>query len=1147
MYPTHSASRRGFLGISVFWAVAVPALLAPAWPAAAQVQDALVGHWKLDDNGPTNLVADASPNQFHGTLDAATAERSVTGRLGRAIRFPAKGGVRLDRHAEALGKLSDFTISLWIQYDGGASRQLFTFSDGTLYHRVQVEVHNDRLHFGWQDGGDFAGFGTDSLSWTPGVWYHVVFVNDSRAGKSILRTNDLAWKTDVNTVSPATLHAAVQRIEIGSLNGEYPFHGCLADVRLFRRALPLAEQLALYEASPDPPPDPQWDSAKSAMLERHHRAERARQARERFFTDEAPHLSRTELQQKTDWLFQAEGDDLQTRTDKEIGWTRQLIQRLQEQHPTLDLADELAAVTQIEQRVADGATALAASATRQLYFDIRALKRRVLFRSPAVNFTDILCVDAPYPHRSPDTHGTFDQAEWVHESRFRSEMCATPGAKLLVLQDIGNVPRPLKLAPPDDFGCPVAMLGFDLSFAGDRAVFCMKPADERAYHLYEIGLDGGAASFRQLTRGGYSDIDPLYLPDGRYLFLSTRADVYAQCGMWARSYILTRCDPDGSHVRILTPGTEPEFSPSLLDDGRILFTRWEYVDKFANRIQSLWTIRPDGTAAAACWGNQSVQPDHLGEARQIPGTGKILFSGFGHHDVWAGCLGIVAPQAGLNFPHGLWKVTQERPWPEVGDGPLPTPGAADDYHTSGPYAAYKTPYPLSEQLFLVSARTGDLGGGFMHSAHDPALGKFKLYLMDVYGNRELLFEGDQNVLYAQPVRPRKSPPVLPEAADLPGTEGDRPTVRSGVFYSNNIFDHAPAEIRQHGRYLRVVESLPKNYSVGIVHSGGKPFGSAGPNTAWGVWGETFLPGRTPTPTTDVSWGDQTQFCGPATTLTGPLGVKQVHGTVPIRPDGSVCFEVPPCRMLYFQVLDQHHRAVHTMRSWVSVRPGEYRGCTGCHEGHQTAPAGQALAAGTVPAPLQAPPWGVRSLSYVQDIQPIFDRACAECHQADGVVVDTLDLTLRPDPVGETRWGGIFPEPYLTLLLGRNHQRLGGACPGFDGAGGYVAVPNTIATRYDTLPPLTYLSPKSRLIDKALDQRCCGRQLTSADLQLLIAWVDLWAMYRSDEELRQIEDPPAEWFPLWTCPPKMKSAPRVRTEYRQDEYRCPEDRLVIGAE
>lgn len=1145
MQRTSSPSRRGLLGALGCWLVGWSVLWTLASPAAAQSENGLLGHWTLDENGATDFVADASSSHFHGKLDTPTAERSVAGRTGRAMRFPAKGSVQLDQHAAVLGRLTDFTVSLWIQYDGGASRQLFTFSDGTLQHRVQVEVHNDRLHFGWQNGGGFAAFATDALAWTPGAWYHVVFANDSQAGKSILRSNDLVWKTDANTVSPATLQAPVKRIAIGSLNGEYPFHGCVDDVRLFRRPLPLPEQLALYEAESKTPTDPQWLAAKTAMLEQHRRTQQARQARDAFYAQEAPQLSGMELQQKADWLFQAEGDDLLTRTDKELVWTRELIQRLQQQDPTLDLSDALAALKAIEQRVAATAPAPAATQIRARYFDIRALKRRVLFQSPGVNFAEILCVEAPYTRRSPDTHGTFDQAEWVHESRFRSEMCASHGAKLLVLQDIANAPAPRKLAPPDDFGRPVAMLGFDLSFEGDRALFCMKPEDEKAYHLYEIGIDGGPQGFRQITSGGYSDIDPLYLPGGRYLFLSTRAEVYAQCGMWARSYILTRCDRDGSNLHILTPGTEPDFSPSLLDDGRILFTRWEYVDKFANRIQSLWTIRPDGTAAATCWGNQTVHPDHLGEARQIPGTGRILFSGFGHHDVWAGCIGIVDPKAGLNFPDGIWKVTQERPWPEVGDGPVSTPGATQHYHTSGPYAAYKTPYPLSAELFLVSARTGDLGGGFMHSAHDPTIGKFKLYLMDIYGNRELLYAGDQNVLYAQPVRPRPSPPLLPDLADLPGSEQDHPTIRPGVLFSNNIFDHAPAEIRQHGKYLRIVESLPKNYSVGIVHSGGKPFGQDGPNTAWGAWGEKFLQGKTPTPTTDVSWGDQAVFCGPATTLTGPLGVKQVHGTVPIRADGSVCFEVPPCRMLYFQVLDEHHRAVHTMRSWVSARPGEYRGCTGCHEGHQATLTARPLAAGTLPDKIQPPPWGVRSLSYVQDVQPVFDRACAECHQAGGTAVAKLDLTLRPDVLGEKRWGGVFCEPYLTLVLGRDNARIGGACPGFDGASGYVAVPNTMVTRYDTLPPLTCLSPKSRLIDQALDRRRCGQHLAPDDLQLLISWIDLWAMYRSDDELRQMEDPPADWFPLWSYPPKMKSAPRVRTEYSQDEYRRPEDRLVTG--
>ena len=1126
------------------------ALLIIALTAPVQGESGLIGHWKLDEGVAGKIIVDATAGSLDGHpvgFDAAAAvAQSVPGKIGRAIRFPAAGSIRLDRHASALGKLTDFTVSMWIQYEGGASRMLFTFSDGTLSHRVEVEVHNGALSFGWQDGGSWQNLITKPLSWEPGRWYHVVFVNDSKTGKSILRSNDLVWMTHANTLSPASLKSPVKRVEIGSLNGGYPFNGCIDDVRLFDSALSLSEQLVIYEVSKNTPDDPQQVAARAALIEKQRRVEMARRARELFYTQEAPHLSKSELQQKVDWLFQTEEDDLLARTGKEIVWTREMIDRLKKRPDAPDLADELTALKNIQQRASADEAAVDISKMLKLYFDIRALKRRVMLKSPEIDFSAIICVDAPYTQRSPDTHGTFQQTEWVHESRFRSEMCASHGAKLLMLEGFAKTPAARKLAPTDDFAQPGAMLSFDLSFDGDRALFCMKPQDEKAYHLYEIGIDGN--NFRQVTFGGYSDIDPIYLPGDRYLFLSTRADVYAQCGMWARSYIQTRCDADGKNIHILTPGTEPEFSPSLLDDGRILFTRWEYVDKFANRIQSLWTMRTDGTGAATFWGNQSVYPDHLGEARQIPGKSEVMFNGFGHHDVWVGCIGVVDQKEGLNFPRGIWKVSQEMPWPEVGDGPVPTPGLTEQYHTSGKYAAYKTPYPLSEEMFLVSARTGGMWVGGMRSGHDPTIGKFKLYLMDIYGNRELIYEGDNNVLYAQPVRPRKSPPLLPDVADMPGSEKDSPTIRPGTFFSNNIFDSAPPEVREHGKYLRVVESMPKNYSVGIVHSGGKPFGSEGPNTAWGAWGAKFLQGKTPTPTTDITWGDAAVVQGPVTSVTGPLTVKQVHGTVPIREDGSVSFEVPPCRMLYFQVLDEHYRAVHTMRSWVSARPGEYRGCTGCHEAHNTTPVVAPAKARRGPDTIQPPPWGVRSLSFVKDVQPIFDRACAECHQSDTQAVGQLDLTLRPDDSptrsgmgGVQRWGGVFPEPYLTLTLGKNHHHFNGT-PGIAASRNYVGLPSTILTRYDTLPPLTYLSPKSKLIAEAMNKERCGKNLPPEDLRMLIAWVDLWAMYRSDEDCREIEDAPSEWFPLWTYPPKTKTAPRVRTEYAQDEYTCPQDRL-----
>ncbi len=110
-------------------------------------------------------------------------------------------------------------------------------------------------------------------------------------------------------------------------------------------------------------------------------------------------------------------------------------------------------------------------------------------------------------------------------------------------------------------------------------------------------------------------------------------------------------------------------------------------------------------------------------------------------------------------------------------------------------------------------------------------------------------------------------------------------------------------------------------------------------------------------------------------ITGNDGFKRILGTVPIEKDGSVCIEVPPCKQLHFQLLDEEYRALHTMRSFTNVMPGEQRGCVGCHESHSVAPAGHfGLAMDEPPRVPSPPPWGsYYNLGYERDIQPILDR------------------------------------------------------------------------------------------------------------------------------------------------------------------------------
>ncbi len=378
-------------------------------------------------------------------------------------------------------------------------------------------------------------------------------------------------------------------------------------------------------------------------------------------------------------------------------------------------------------------------AVRELYFAVRRVKRDILFKNPVLDFSQLLFIDQPLPQGPINPE---------HEAIHRMGIMAVPGGRLLVLDGLHPGGQLRQLAPekPGSFWRP------DLSFDAQRVLFCFKPHDEKSFHLYEMNLDG--TGLRQLTDSEYDDIDPIYLPDGHILFTTTRGNSYVRCGPFIYSYILARCDADGGNVYLISYNGEPDFVPALLDDGRVIYSRWEYSDKPLWRLQKLWTTNQDGTGTAHFWGNQSVWPDHLSEPRPIPGSRRVMFSGVGHHDWWSGSIGIVDPDQGRDFPHGLTKVTADLRWPEVTLPPEDRPEAAD-YHAAGRFTGYKTAYPLSEEDFLVSARGSE--------------NKFRLYLMDVHGNRELIYEGVHNVWHAMPVKPRPVPPRQVDRVAWPGT------------------------------------------------------------------------------------------------------------------------------------------------------------------------------------------------------------------------------------------------------------------------------------------------------------------------------------------------------------------------------------------
>ena len=745
----------------------------------------------------------------------------------------------------------------------------------------------------------------------------------------------------------------------------------------------------------------------------------------------------------------------------------------------------------------------------QAYRALRTLKRKWLISDPEIDFTGILCIDVPYPISDHQTHS-------------RNAHTSVVGGRLLVLDGLGPDAPVRNLAPRAD--SPAAFWRPDLSYDGKRVLFCMRPGAEPSdtFHLYEVGLDG--TGWRQITHGAYDDYDPIYAPDGGIIFTTTRCNQFLPCGgSTYRMFVLARCDRDGRNIYFLSSNHESDYHPTFLPDGRILYTRWEYYDKSVSRVHCLWTCNPDGTASAAYWGNQSKWPDILWNARPVPGSAKVLFASGGHHDAFSGSLGIVDVTRGTNYPDGLYTLTPEVPWVEVGRGPedhVYNPG----FLPPSCYKGYLTPFPLSENLFLVSARTGYA----TTVTREPALQFHSLYLMDYDGNMELLYTGRFNILHAQPIRQRPKPQSLASSDEWPGRmthPEQRPA--DGVFYNPDVYDGAGIP-RGKAKRLRVMDADSRTFGApqqGLAYGWqlSRPYSKAGAMPVFDIVTEVPV---------SFLYADST---------------KRVLGTVPVEDDGSVHFFAPPLRTLYFQLLDENGLCLQTMRSAVHVMPGEVRGCVGCHETRPVPPtARQAapLAVQRPPSRIGPPPWRDASVSFPRFVQPVLDKHCVSCHnsqRADG----GFDLSHRAtDPLD-------FSWPYVKLVFGawapgkdvRLTTIANPIFPGLTYANPEIRYP----TQETVVPPMTAMSYCSRLVHLATSGKHHGVKVSPVEAQQLIAWVDALCPYNGLEELLSRPDPAPVHSRAFPFPSKMMTAPTVHKAFMQDDFGTQADRIPKDAD
>ncbi len=298
-----------------------------------------------------------------------------------------------------------------------------------------------------------------------------------------------------------------------------------------------------------------------------------------------------------------------------------------------------------------------------------------------------------------------------------------------------------------------------------KILFSYRKAGTDFFHLYEIGVDG--AGLRQLTDGAFDDYEPTYLADGGIAFVSTRCKRWVNC--WKTQVgVLHRCGSDGGDIRSISANTEHDNTPWPLPDGRLLFMRWEYVDRSQVEFHGLWTMNPDGTSPATYFGNMHPHTVMLG-AKPIPGSDKVVacFSpGHGANE-HAGIATVVSPKAGPDEPAFAKPLHQGR-WT-------------------------RDPYALSERCFLA-ARDNEI------------------VLLDGSGAVEVLYRHavEGGVHEPRPVvaRPRER---LIQPRTHPGPAVGR-MILADVYLGRNLPGVARGEIKK----LLILESLPKpvNFSGG---------------------------------------------------------------------------------------------------------------------------------------------------------------------------------------------------------------------------------------------------------------------------------------------------------------------------------------------
>ncbi len=722
----------------------------------------------------------------------------------------------------------------------------------------------------------------------------------------------------------------------------------------------------------------------------------------------------------SDWLMQDQSDDWHRAFD-----AKDQSAADQRMHKVLaDIGQRGGKVADLEERLQK--VGLDGAARTKLYID--ACERRRGLRLQGLSQDHRQLLFAQHHNFKMSFIGyTEGLSDARHERFFK------PGTKLTLLT-LDGLYAETKVLLDDPYGM---MRDVDVRADGAKALFAWKKSDRLDdYHIYEYDLASGQLS--QLTSGlGRADYEPVYLPDGDIIFASTRPEQSVPC-WWTEISNLYRMNAEGRYIRRLAIDQVHTLYPQVLENGRIIYTRWDYSDRGQNYPHPLFNMNPDGTDQRAFYGANSWFPTSLLHARSIPGSHRVMAIAAGHHTRQHGKLVILDTDEGRDEGKGMHFIAPKRQVPYE---------RVDVAQQTGDQFRY--PYPLNESEFLVSFLPERAGEKYPKYADDAVYG---LYWMDVDGNRELLYlDHEISVGRMVPLRKPNGPQVVPDTVDY--------QQKTGYYYVHDVYEGIGLEgiARGSAKKIRVVRLNYRAAGVGQSRNEGE--------------------------------GGRSLNSSPVAIGNGSWDIKEILGDVDIHADGSALFEVPAMESIYLQVLDKEGRVIQTTRTWDTVRPGERKGCVGCHakENANFYPFAKenTLAWNQKPQQLQPFYGETRGFSFIKEIQPILDSKCISCHDGSQAGVMSLLGTMKSHGTLEKR---TWSEAYLNLTHAKIGQRKNDTF--YSGQTDHPVV-NWISkmSKPTELAPYSFGAATSKMMHM-LEAGHHGVELSTEELHKMYAWLDL---------------------------------------------------------